>query len=180
MYVHTYVCMYICICIYVHKYIQVHPVDLKQCADLKKSADLNWKEFANLKKYTNMKKCAGTKEGPQTYGPKGGEKWSWRSQWSHWCPNTYLNINTNQLIYRPVDWSRSISTVDSITPTEEYGRYRRSFRLNLRKITVDRGLSVNNRDNLWSILSTIPVDLEFNLKMITNYDFDGKKLQHLE
>ena len=79
-----------------------------------------------------------------------------------------------------VDWSLSISTVDSITPTEEYGRCRRSFRLNLLKITVDRGLSVNNRDNLWSILSTIPVDLEFNLKMITNYDFDGKKLQHPE
>ena len=34
---------------------------------------------------------------------------------------------------RPVGWSRSISTVGSVPP----GRYRRSVRLHLRRITVD-------------------------------------------
>ena len=63
-------------------------------------------------------------------GPIGGE------QWSQHC-DTYRNTDTNPLIYPLVDLSRSISTVDSITPTEEHGRHRRSIRLHLRRITVD-------------------------------------------
>jgi len=38
---------------------------------------------------------------------------------------------------RPVGWSRSISTVGSVAPTGRHGRYRRSVRLHLRRITVD-------------------------------------------
>ena len=39
--------------------------------------------------------------------------------------------------HRPVGWSRSISTVGSVSPTGQPGRYRRSVRLHLRRITVD-------------------------------------------
>ena len=94
----------------------------------------------------------------------------------HWCtkkslvpfvvsnsPNSYPNINTNPLIYQPVDLSPSISTVDSITPTEEYGRYRRSIRFHLRRITVDCWSSINHRDNLWSILSTTHLECCFEV-----------------
>jgi len=38
---------------------------------------------------------------------------------------------------RPVGWSRSISTVGSVPPTGQHGRYRRSVRLHLRRIAVD-------------------------------------------
>jgi len=43
------------------------------------------------------------------------------------------------LFNRPVDWSRSTSTVDRITLTAEYGRYRRSIGLHSLKNTVDIG-----------------------------------------
>jgi len=52
-------------------------------------------------------------------------------------PNTHPNIDANPRIDQPVDWSRSISTVDRITLTEEYGRYRRSIGLHSRKNTVN-------------------------------------------
>jgi len=43
-----------------------------------------------------------------------------------------------QLLFnRPVDRSRSISTVDKDSPTWEYGRYRRSIRIHLLENTVD-------------------------------------------
>jgi len=74
-------------------------------------------------------------------------------------PNTHPNINTNPRIYRPVDWSRSISTVDRITLTEEYGRYWRSIGLHSIRIAVDRGSRIKYRNNLWSILSTTPVKI---------------------
>ena len=38
---------------------------------------------------------------------------------------------------RAVGWTRSISTVGSVPPTGQHGRYRRSVRLHLRRITVD-------------------------------------------
>jgi len=38
---------------------------------------------------------------------------------------------------RPVGWSRTISTVGSVAPTGRHGRYRRSVRSHLRRITVD-------------------------------------------
>jgi len=47
----------------------------------------------------------------------------------------------------PVDRSRSISTVDKDSTTGEYGRYRRSMQIHLRRITVDRWWSIKNRDN---------------------------------
>jgi len=53
-------------------------------------------------------------------------------------PNTHANIDTNSPIYQLVGQSRSISTVDLIPPTGEHSRYRRSFRLHLRRIAVDR------------------------------------------
>ena len=101
------------------------------CATLKKCADLNLTFF-----FTYLH---------PTYGPKGCEKWSWTPIHQKSMvpfglsdgPNTHPNIDTNPRIYRPVDWSRSISTVDRITLTEEYGRYRRSIGLHSRKNTVD-------------------------------------------
>jgi len=64
-------------------------------------------------------------------------------------PNTHVIIDTNPPMNRPVGQSRSISTVRSITPTGEHGRYRRSVRLHpgLWRITVDRRSSINDRDN---------------------------------
>ena len=46
----------------------------------------------------------------------------------------------------PVDRTRSISTVDKDSPTGEYD-YRRSIRIHLKRIMVDRRLSIKNRDN---------------------------------
>ena len=62
-------------------------------------------------------------------------------------PNSYLNVDTNPFI-DPVDRSRSISTVDKDSPTREYGRYRRSIRIHLQRITVDRRWWIKIRDNL--------------------------------
>ena len=44
----------------------------------------------------------------------------------------------------PADPSRSISTVDKESPTGEYGRYRRSIRIHLRRIAVnvEKGLGL--------------------------------------
>jgi len=47
----------------------------------------------------------------------------------------------------PVDRSRSISTVDKDSLTGEYGRYRRSIRIHLQRITVDRGWWIKIRHN---------------------------------
>jgi len=47
----------------------------------------------------------------------------------------------------PVDWSRSISTVDKDSPTWEYGRYRQSMPIHLRRITFDGRSSIKNRNN---------------------------------
>jgi len=52
---------------------------------------------------------------------------------------------------------RSISTVNRITLTEEYGRYRQSIGLHSLQIAVDWGWRIKHRDNLWSILLTTPV-----------------------
>jgi len=48
-----------------------------------------------------------------------------------------MSISIHRFI-NPVDRSRSISTVDKDSPTGEYGRYRRSIRIHLQRITVDR------------------------------------------
>ena len=58
-------------------------------------------------------------------------------------PNTHVIIDTNPPINRPVGWSRSISTVGSVPPTGQHGQYRRSVRLLLRRITVDRFLVID-------------------------------------
>jgi len=61
-------------------------------------------------------------------------------------PNMYLNVDTNPLIYRP---GRSI-TVDidvKDPPTGDYGRYRRSIRIYLKRITDDCGWWIKIRDN---------------------------------
>ena len=48
------------------------------------------------------------------------------------------------LFNRPVDRSRSILTVDKDSPPGEYGRYRRSIRIHLRRIAVnvEKGLGL--------------------------------------
>ena len=60
------------------------------------------------------------------------------------------------LFNRPVDWSRSISTVDTITLTTEYGRYRQSIRLHSQQNTVD----IDGRSDYthWTIRSILTVD----------------------
>jgi len=73
------------------------------------------------------------------YGPRGGEKWS---------RTPIQGVDTYPPICRPVDLSRSISTVDHDQPTGEHGRYRRSIMINLRENTVDidgRSRSTNER-----------------------------------
>jgi len=50
--------------------------------------------------------------------------------------NTYPNIDTYPLNYRPVDLSRSILTVDDDSPTKEYVRYRRSIRFRVKRISL--------------------------------------------
>lgn len=62
-------------------------------------------------------------------------------------PNTYANINTYLIIYRPVDLLRSILTVDADLLTREHSRYRLSMKIHLRRITVDCQSSINDRDN---------------------------------
>jgi len=62
-------------------------------------------------------------------------------------PNMHVIIHTNPPMNRPVGQSRSISTVGSITPVEEHGRYQRSVRLHLWRVTVDRQSSISDRDN---------------------------------
>ena len=62
------------------------------------------------------------------------------------CPNTqskYRHLST----ILSTDLSRSISTVDHHQPTGEYGRYRRSITIHLRRITVDRQSSIKYQDN---------------------------------
>ena len=61
--------------------------------------------------------------------------------------NTHVIIDTNPPINRPVGQSRSISTVGSVPPTGQHGRYRRSVRSHLRRITVDRRSSIIDRNN---------------------------------
>jgi len=96
------------------------------------------------------------KKGSLTYGPIGGKKWSRthiHQEVMVPClvsngPNTYPNIDTCPPICRP---GRSITVdiaVDADSPTGEYRRYRRSMPLHLRRITVDRRLSIKNRHNV--------------------------------
>ena len=77
---------------------------------------------------------------PRTHGPMGGEKWSQHLS-KYRCP-----IRVHRFI-DPVDRSRSISTVNANSPAGEYGRYRRSMPIHLRRITVDRRSSIKTRDN---------------------------------
>ena len=76
----------------------------------------------------------------RSHGPTVCEKWS---QQLSKCRYLSTDLST-----RSVDRSRSISTVNKDSPTWEYGRYRRSMPIHLRRITVDRRLSIKNRDNL--------------------------------
>jgi len=87
------------------------------------------------------------KKGPLTYGPIRGEKWSWTHVHQEVMvpcvvrngPNTYPNIDTYPLIYRPVQlvtvdidgrcWFTNgkillILTVDDNSSTENYGHRR--------------------------------------------------------
>jgi len=140
--------MYIYICTYIYtsapSWLETVRTELtwNSAQTWKRALTWTWKEFANLKKYTNLKKCADIKKGPQTYGPKGGEKWSCRSQWSHWWR---AMVPTHIQISIPIHWfiDRSIG----------HGRFWRSIRLHHRKNTVDiDGHSDYTYEKLWSIV----------------------------
>jgi len=76
---------------------------------------------------------------------------STKDSWSHeWWEMVLTCIWMSIPITRfidPVDRSRSISTVDKDSPTGEYGRYRRSIRIHLQRITVDHGWWIQIRNN---------------------------------
>jgi len=100
-----------------------------------------------------------------------------RSPWSHWVwvmipTHIQISILIHGFIDRSIGhgrYRRSIGLhsrkntvdidVDRITLTEEYGWYRRSIGLHSLQIAVDRGSRIKYRDNLWSILSTTPVQI---------------------
>jgi len=65
------------------------------------------------------------------------------------------------LFHRPVDRSRSISTVDKDSPIWEYGRYRRLIRIHLLGNTVD----------VWSTVDLTPKSVEIDRR----YGFIPKK-----
>jgi len=54
-----------------------------------------------------------------------------------WRKNPQVSSVRSVVFKRPVGWSRSISMVGSVPPTGQHGRYRRSVRLHLRRLTVD-------------------------------------------
>jgi len=116
------------------------------------------------------KKCQNR---PLTYGPRNVSDTHPRSQWSHewWGMVQTLNpnIDTYPPIYRPIDVSRSISTVDHDQPTGEYGRYRRSITIYLRRITVERRSSIKYRDHFAVDLIDDGVYV-FQLNKIWNWD----------
>ena len=68
-------------------------------------------------------------------------------------------------------WSRLISTVGSVPPTGQHGRYRRSVRLHLRRITVDIdgrfGSKYQKLDDIDDVISTISVGSSFLAAALT-------------
>jgi len=74
-------------------------------------------------------------------------KESWSHQWWEMVPTCIWMSIPNHWFIDPVDRSRSISTVDKDSPTGDYGRYRRSIRIHLQRITVDCGWWIKIRDN---------------------------------
>jgi len=86
------------------------------------------------------------KKGLLTYGSKGGEQWSRIPIYQEVMvplvvrngPNKHPSIDTNPLIYRPVDLSRLIwtFTVDPPTGTWKYGRYRPRLSIHIRSIST--------------------------------------------
>jgi len=87
------------------------------------------------------------------------------------------------LFNRPVDRSRSISTVDKDSPTWEYGRYRRSIRIHLLENTVDiwstvdftqKSVEIDRRYGFISKKNRSTVDIDrpsgHGLKKIVNID----------
>ena len=78
-----------------------------------------------------------------TYGPSSDEKWSrihiYKRVMVPWVmrngPNMYLNIDTNH------------QSTDLSTRSIDHGRYRRSIRINLQRITVDRAWWIKIQDN---------------------------------
>jgi len=111
----------------------------------KKSVEIDRRCGFILKKLVDRVFQRSRKKGPLTYGSIGGEKWS-RTKIDQEVmvqrvvrngPNTYPNIDTYPLIYRPgrsvtvdihgrcrfIDGRiRWISTVDADSPAENYGR----------------------------------------------------------
>jgi len=77
------------------------------------------------------------------------------------------------LLNRPVDWSRSILTVDKDSPTWEYGRYRRLIRIEYgrywRSIRIHL---LENTVNIWSTVDLTQKSDEINRQ----YGFIPKKI----
>jgi len=71
----------------------------------------------------------------------------WSQEWWKMVPTSiWMSILIHWFI-DPVDRSRSISTVDKDSPTGKYIRYRRSMRIHLQRIMVDRRWWSKIQDN---------------------------------
>jgi len=130
--------MYIYMC-----HILENTVDIASTVDFsKKSVEIEF--FRELEKKDHWPMVPSVVR----YGP--GRR-STKKSWSHvWWEMVPTRIRTSSPIHRfidPVDRSRSISTVDAKSLTGEYGRYRRSMPIHLRRITVDGRWSIKNRHN---------------------------------
>ena len=72
---------------------------------------------------------------------------SWSHVWWEMVPRPIQILTPIHWFIDPFNQSRSISTVDTDLPTGEYGWYWKSMPIHLRRITVDRWLSIKNRHN---------------------------------
>jgi len=104
--------------------------------------------------------------------------------WRHVCIFTQVSLICRLTFYRPVDRSRSISTIDKDLPTWKFGRYRQLIRIHLLENTVniDGGCqftylkirSISHRPSIWAknwSKSTVDVkSYQKNNRLITTVD----------
>ena len=90
--------------------------------------------------------------GPAAFSEKSGKKGLW-----HMVPYGIWMLIPIHWFINPVNRSQLILTVDKDSPTGEYGRYWRSLRIHLQRITMDRQWWIKSEIILWSISSTTPV-----------------------
>ena len=104
--------------------------------------------------------------------------------WRHVCIFTQVSLICRLTFYRPVDRSRSISTINKDLPTWKFGRYRQLIRIHLLENTVniDGGCqftylkirSISHRPSIWAknwSKSTVDVkSYQKNNRLITTVD----------